>query len=220
MKRRTPPVTRLIGTLLQSQGGNALRYASATIVFAQGERCAGLMYIDGGRVTLTATSPSGRKAVLAVLGPGAFFGEGAMAGQRLRTATAETTASSTITQIGTAGMRRAMLHSVTLSDSFRAHLLTRNARIQADVVTHVFNSIERRLARALLLLSGADERGAERYPLPLISRRLLAEMIGATRGRVDVLMNRFTKLGFLERHSGRNGGLQVHRSMLSVVLKD
>ena len=117
-------------------------------------------------------------------------------------------------------MRNALRGEAGLSTTFRRHLLTSNARLEAEVASHVINSAERRLARALLLLARVDEHQAERYVLPRISRALLAEMIGGTHARVDVLMNRFRKLGFLERHSARAGGLHVHRSMLGLVLHD
>ena len=158
--------------------------------------------------------------MVGILKAGAFFGEGALAGQRRRRATAETTTGSTITIVKTGEMRRRMHEDVVLSDWFRSHLLARNNRIEADLVDQLFSSQRKRLARALLLLAHFDEHQSPRHGLPTISRNLLAEMIGATRSRVDVLMNRFRKLGFLERHREQDGGLQVHCSMLSVVLRD
>jgi CRP/FNR family cyclic AMP-dependent transcriptional regulator len=122
--------------------------------------------------------------------------------------------------VKTAQMRRGLREEPALSEGFRWHLLVRNSRIEAAVVDQVFNCCELRLARALLLLARVDEHAATRYALPTISRGLLAEMIGARRSTVELLMNKFRKLGFLERLSERNGGVQVHRSMLSVVLRD
>jgi CRP/FNR family transcriptional regulator, cyclic AMP receptor protein len=219
MKRRTPVSTTQVDTVLESIRESTRRYAPHAIVFAQGDACAGVMHVDRGRVQLTARSPEGREAVLAVLGPGAFFGEGALAGQRHRKSTATAIKASRITRIRSATMRRGLRHDVVLSAAFRRHLLTTNARIEADVASHLLNSAERRLAGLLLLLARVDECQAERYALPLISRALLAEMIGGTHARVNLLMNRFRKLGFLERHSARAGGLHVHRSMLSLVLQ-
>jgi CRP/FNR family transcriptional regulator, cyclic AMP receptor protein len=124
----------------------------------------------------------------------------------------------TIVMVKTAEMRQRLHSERTLSDCFRSHMLARNSRIERDLVDHVFSSCELRLARALLLLAGADEYQSLRYSMPKISRNLLAEMTDMPRSRVDTLMNHFRKLGFLESHRERNGGLQVHRSMLSVVL--
>ena len=162
----------------------------------------------------------GREAVVGILTTGAFFGEGALAGQRRRRATAKTMTGSTIGVVKTGEMRRRLHEEMAFADRFRSHMLARNIRIEADLVDQLFNRSEKRLARALLLLAHFDEHQLPRHGLPTISRNLLAEMIGTTRSKVDVLMNRFRKLGFLERHSERNGGLQVHCSMLSVVLQD
>jgi CRP/FNR family transcriptional regulator, cyclic AMP receptor protein len=189
-------------------------------IFAQGDSCAAVMYIQKGRVKLTVISREGREAVVGILTAGAFFGEGALAGQRRRRATAKTMTGSTIGIVKIAEMRRRLREGTALSDWFRSHLLTRNNQIEADLVDQLFNRCEKRLARALLLLAHFDMHDAPRYALPIISRNLLAEMIGATRSKVDVLMNKFRKLGFLERHSERNGGLHVHCSMLNVLLQD
>lgn len=200
--------------------GASVRYEPFETIFAQGDRCAAVMYIEKGRVRLSVVSPAGRSAVVATLHAGAFFGEGALAGQRRRTSTAETLTRSTITIVRTGEMRRRLHDQVALSDRFRSHLLARNARIEEDFVGQVFNRCEKRLARALLTLARFDEHQLPRCELPKISRNLLAEMSGTTRSRVDSLMNKFRKLGFLERHSERSGGVQVHRSMMSVVLQD
>jgi CRP-like cAMP-binding protein len=198
----------------------SVRFKPYETVFAQGDSCTGVMYIQTGRVTLTATSRQGRAAVVRTLTAGAFFGEGALAGQRRRRATAKTTTGSTIGIVKTGEMRRCLHQETAFADWFRSHLLTTNIRIEADLVDQVFNRSEKRLARALLLLAHFDEHQSLRRALPTISRDLLAEMIGTSRARVDVLMNTFRKLGFLERHRERDGGLQVHCSMLSVVLRD
>jgi CRP-like cAMP-binding protein len=196
------------------------RFEPFTTIFAQGDRCASVMYIAKGRVRLLARSPDGRTAVVCELHAGALFGEGALAGQRRRKSSAEAITSCTIIRVATAEMRRRLRHDVALSDWLRSQMLTRNARIEADIVNQIFNRSEKRLARALLLLAGFDEHQLPRHALPIISRNLLAEMCGLTRATVDRLMNSFRKHGFLERRSLRNGGLQIHRSMMSVVLQD
>jgi len=198
----------------------SVRYRPFETVFAQGDRCAAVMYIQKGRVKLTVTSPSGREAVVAILHAGAFFGEGALAGQRRRRSTAETMTASTISTVETAEMQRGLHEDRALADSFRSHVLARSIRIEADLIGQLFNRCEKRLARVLLLLTNFDEHQLPRAALPIISRNLLAETIGTTRSKVDLLMNRFRKLGFLERNLERDGGVQVHRSLLSVVLQE
>ena len=220
--RNTQTPARNIGRLLGSRHATTtrVRYEPFTTIFAQGDHCAAVMYIEKGRVKLTVRSQAGRQAVVGILRAGAFLGEAALAGQRRRKTTAETMTRSTIMMVKTAEMRRRLHEESALSDWFRSHLLARNSHIEAALVDQIFQSCESRLARALLLLANVDEREATRYPLPTISRDLLAEMIGTTRPKVDFLMNKFRKLGFLERQTGRNSGVHVHRSLLSVVLGD
>jgi len=196
------------------------RYGPSEAVFTQGDGCDGILFVQTGRVKLTVTSPAGLDAVVGVLGAGAFFGEGALAGQRLRRMTARTITDTTIGVVTTAEMRRRLREEPALADLFRAHVLTRNSQIEGELADPTFSRSEQRLARWLLLLACFDEHQATRHPLPTISRKLLAEMIGTPQSTVNVLMNRFRKLGFLERHRERDGGLQVHCSMLSVVLDD
>jgi len=188
-------------------------------IFAQGDRCADIMYVDKGRVRLSVTSPDGRTAVAAVLHAGTVFGEGALAGQRRRKSTAEAITPCIVTLVATADIRRRLHQDVALSDWLRSQLLTRNVRIEQDIVNQIFNRIEKRLARALLLLAHFDEHQLPRYGLPKISRNLLAEMAGTTRSKVDTLMNDFRKRGFIERQTLANGGLQIHRSMMNVLLQ-
>jgi len=197
-----------------------VRYRPDETVFAQGDRCAAVMYIQAGRVKLTVTSQGGREAVVAILKAGAFFGEGALAGQQRRRSTARAMTATTIAIVKTAEMRRRLRDETVLADWFRSHLLARNVRIEADLLREHFNRLERRLARLLLLLANFDEHHRTRSALPLISRNLLAELIGTTRWKIDHLMNTFRKRGFLERHRERDGGMQVHRSMLSIVLQE
>jgi CRP-like cAMP-binding protein len=194
-----------------------VRYQPAETVFTQGEPCADVMYIRSGRVQLTATSRTGRVAVVAVLRAGAFFGEGALAGQRRRRYSAETQAASTIAMVKTSDMRKGLSEKALLADCFLSHLLARNVRAESDLIGHLFNRHEKRLARALLLLANFDAHYLPHAPLPAISRDLLADIAGTTRSRVDVLMNNFRKLGFIERV---DGGLLVHRSLLDVVTRD
>ena len=195
-------------------------YGPAQTVFAQGDRCGSVMYIRKGRVSLTVTSPAGREAVISILGAGDFFGEGVLAGQRRRRATATAVTASTIAVVEKSEMRRALHEEAPLSDWFRAHMLARNTRIEQELLGQLFNRCEKRLARMLLLLANFDEHHLVRSALPSISRDLLAELAGTTRSKVDELMNTFRKRGFIERHTERNGGVQVHRSMLSVVLQE
>jgi CRP/FNR family transcriptional regulator, cyclic AMP receptor protein len=205
--RNTRASGRNTGSLLDTLHveNTRVRFRPFETIFTQGDSCAAVMYIQQGRVKLTVMSHEGREAVVGILTAGAFFGEGALAGQRRRRATAKTMTSSTIAVVKVAEMRRGLHEDSALSDWFRSHLLTR---------------CEKRLARTLLLLAHVDTHDVARYALPIISRNLLAETIGTTRSKVDVLMNKFRKLGFLERHSERNGGLYVHRSMLNVLLRD
>ena len=198
----------------------SVHYRPCETVFAQGDRCAAVMYIRKGRVKLTVTSRAGQEAVVAILRAGAFFGEGALAGQRRRTCTAATLTASTIATVKTTEMRRGLQQDVALADRFRSQMLGRSIRSEAELIGQLFNSSEKRLARVLLLLAKFDEHQLPRAALPIISRTVLAETIGTPRWKVDLLMNNFRKLGFLERHSERDGGMQVHRSMLSVVLQD
>jgi len=210
------------GILLRSlpMARTSARFEPFTTIFAQGDRCADVMYIEKGRVRLSATSPQGRTAVVCELHAGALFGEGALAGQRRRKSSAEAMTSCTIVRVATAEMRRRLRHDVALSDWLRSQMLARNARIEEDIVNQIFNRSEKRLARALLLLAGFDEHQLPRHALPIISRNLLADMCGLTRATVDRLMNSFRKRGFLERQTLQNGGIQIHRSMMNVVLQD
>ena len=203
---------------MRQVASTSVRFEPAETIFAQGDRSATVMYIERGRVKLSVASPNGRTTVVAVLHAGSLFGEGALAGQRVRRSTAEAMTGTTIAVVKTGELRQRLHAERALSDWFRSKMLARNIRIERDLVANVFNSCESRLARALLLLAGADERQSLRYPMPKISRDLLAEMTEMSRSRVDVLMNSFRKRGFLERRSERYGGLQVHRSLLNVVL--
>ena len=221
-RQRGRPNAHRGGMLLKSLrvARTSAKFEPFSTIFAQGDRCADVMYIEKGRVKLSATSPHGRTAVVCELQAGALLGEGALAGQRRRKSSAEAMTSCTIIRIATAEMRRRLHGEVALSDWLRSQVLARNQRLEQDIVDHLFSGSEKRLARALLLLAGFDEHQLPRHALPLISRTVLADMCGLTRGTVDRLMNSFRKRGFLERQTLQNGGVQIHRSMMNVVLQD
>jgi CRP/FNR family cyclic AMP-dependent transcriptional regulator len=192
-----------------------LQYRRGATVFSQGEPCTDVCYIRKGGVKLTVLSTSGKEAVVGMLGPGDFFGEGALAGQPVRMGTATTIAPSTILSIEKAAMAQLLHEEHDFSDRFISYVVGRNIRIEADLVDQLFNSSEKRLARALLLLA----RYGQPDPLgrlPKVSQEMLAEMIGTTRSRVNFFMNKFRKLGLIEY----NGTLKVNSSLLSVVLHD
>ena len=200
--------------------GTSVRFEPRDTIFAQGDRCPTVMFIESGSVRLSVTSPGRKVAVMGTLKAGTFFGEGALAGQRRRMATAEAVTVSTITVVKTAAMRRRLQAEVPFSDWFRAQMLARNVRSEEDLTGLLFNGAEKRLARVLLLLSHFDEHEAPRYELPRISRNLLAEVSGTTRVKVDTLMDTFRKRGFIVRGPDGHPGIHIHRSMLNVLLQD
>jgi CRP-like cAMP-binding protein len=191
-------------------------YQKADTIYAQGDACQTVLYLQKGEVTLSVLSDIGRKAIVAVIGPGHFFGEGGLAGQPLRMGTATANTSSTVLVIEQPEMLRLLHEQHALSDRFIAHLLTRNIRIEEDLIDHWFDGPEKRLARALLLLARYGGTDRRRRTIPRISRATLARMVGTTRARVDFFMNKFKTLGFIE--SGR--GLAINSSLLNVVLHD
>ena len=191
-------------------------YPAGTIVFAQGDPCDSVLYVHEGSVKLAVVSRSGKEAVVGVVGPGDFFGEGALAGQPLRLATATTLTATRILAIPKRSMVRLLHQQHTLSDRFIAYMLARNTRLEADLVDQLFNNSEKRLARALLLLARYGKPDGPRRVLPRVSQEVLAEMVGTTRARVNVFMNKFRRLGFVEY----NGGITVRDALLSVVLHD
>jgi CRP-like cAMP-binding protein len=192
-------------------------YEPGQRVFGQGDAASSVMYIDAGRVRLSVVSPGGKEAVVAVLDAGTFFGEGCLAGQPFRIATATAMANCSVLVVDKAEMARQLHERPAFSDRFLAHMLTRNIRIEEDLVDQLFNSSEKRLARTLLLLSRYGDQNTSLHVLPKLSQELLAEMVGTTRSRVNFFMNKFRRLGFIE-YSG--GGLTIHGSLLSVVLHD
>jgi CRP-like cAMP-binding protein len=185
-------------------------------VFAQGDPAKTVMYIQQGSVKLTVVNGVGKEAVVAVLGPGDFFGEGCLAAQAVRIGAATAIAPTTVLVIDKKEMSRILHAEHEFSDRFISYMLTRNIRIEADLVDQLFNSTEKRLARALLLLARYGMDDQPQGVLPKISQETLADTIGTTRSRVNLFMNKFKKMGFIKY----NGGLQINRSLLSVVLHD
>jgi CRP/FNR family transcriptional regulator, cyclic AMP receptor protein len=194
---------------------SVLPYRRGAVIFAQGDRGLDVRYLQKGAVKLSVISQGGKEAVVAMLGPGDFFGEGVLAGQSIRIATATAVAASSVLAIEKSAMTRLIHEEPAFADRFVSHILTRNIRIEADLFDQLFNSSEKRLARTLLLLARYG-KGHPHPTLPKISQETLAEMVGATRSRVNFFMNKFRKLGFIEY----NGGITVHSSLLSVVLHD
>jgi CRP/FNR family cyclic AMP-dependent transcriptional regulator len=191
-------------------------YPKRATVFAQGDPAKTVMYIQQGRVKLTVVNSTGKEAVVAVLGPGDFFGEGCLAAQPTRIGAATATAPTTVLVIDKNEMIRVLHAEHEFSDRFISYMLARNIRIEADLVDQLFNSTEKRLARALLLLAQYGKNDQPQRVLPKISQETLAATIGTTRSRVNLFMNKFKKMGFIKY----NGGLQINSSLLSVVLHD
>jgi CRP-like cAMP-binding protein len=185
-------------------------------IFAQGDNADAVFYIQTGRVRLTVVSKTGKEATIGILGEKDFFGEGSLAGQALRMGSATALTDCSVLRIDKKAMMEALHRQHEVSDMFVAYLLARNIRYEADLVDQLFNSSEKRLARILLLLAHFGKEGKPESVIPKISQEALAEMIGTTRSRVSFFMNRFRKMGFIHY----NGGLQVHTSLLNVVLHD
>ena len=186
------------------------------VVYSQGDTATGVIYLQEGTVRLSVVSEGGKEAVVAILGPRDFFGEGCLAGQSIRMGTARAVAPSTVLVIEKNEMFRVLHEQHTLSDRFIAFMLARNIRIEEDLIDQLFNSSEKRLARTLLLLARYGKDDSPHAVLPTISQETLAEMIGTTRSRVNFFMNKFRRLGFIKY----NGGLQINTSLLSVVLHE
>jgi CRP/FNR family cyclic AMP-dependent transcriptional regulator len=207
-----------IQAFLESGGvaGRVVERPRDAVVYSQGDPCDSVIYIQKGGVKLRVLSHAGKEAIVAMLGPGDFFGEGALAGQPVRMATAIATSASAFLVVEKQQMIRLLHEQHALSDRFLAYVLARNIRVEADLVDQLFNSSEKRLARTLLLLARYGKREVPHRVLPKISQEMLAEMVGTTRSRVNFFMNKFKKLGFIEY----NGGLKINDSLLSIVLHD
>src|SRR5688572_23910085 len=203
--------------LSKVNGGHSLSdYRKNQIVYTQGDSADSVFYIHNGKAKITVLSEQGKEAVVALLGPGDFFGEGCLAGQPRRMATASAMTDCTIARITKADVVRVIHEQPAFSELFISHLLARNIRVEEDLVDQLFNSSEKRLARVLLLLANF---GKENKPEPMIakiSQETLAEMIGTTRSRVSFFMNKFRQLGFI----AYNGRIEVHSSLLNVFLHD
>jgi CRP/FNR family transcriptional regulator, cyclic AMP receptor protein len=194
----------------------AVTYPANTAIYAQGEPAESVYYIQEGTVRLSVLSHTGREAVVGVLNRGEFFGEGALAGLPTRLGAARTMAVSRLLSVPKRRMIRLLHQQHALSDRFIAHMLARNARLEADLVDQLFNASEKRLARTLLLLARYGKPDGPRRVVPKVSQEVLAEMVGTTRSRVNFFMNKFKKLGFIEY----NGTLTVHDALISVILHD
>jgi CRP/FNR family transcriptional regulator, cyclic AMP receptor protein len=199
-----------------SRGRTTVEYQFGQLVFSQGDVADAVFYVARGKIKLFVVSEQGREAVIALLGEGNFFGEGCLIAQPLRLATAASMTDATVMRIEKVEMIRVLHAEPTFAERFTTHLLTRNSRTEADLVDHLLNSSEKRLARTLLLLANFGKEGRPEPITTKISQETLAEMIGTTRPRVSFFMNKFRKLGFIEY----NGSLKVHSSLLSVILRD
>src|SRR5207247_144905 len=208
----------LIGYLATAvDGGNTVsKYRKDHVVFTEGEAADAVFYIQQGKVKVTVVSEQGKEAIVAMLGPGDFFGEGCLAGQPRRLATVAAMTECVVTRLEKAAMVRVLHKEPRFSEMFISHLLARTTRVEEDLVDQLFNSSEKRLARLLLLLANFGKEGKPEPVIAKISQETLAEMIGTTRSRVSSFMNKFRQLGFIDY----NGGLQVHSSLLNVVLHD
>lgn len=214
--RRGPAATPVPGVDWTGMDVRRALFETGTTIFAQGDRATSVMYLEAGSVRLSVLSRAGKEAVLAVVEAGHFFGEGCLVGQPLRMVTAAAMTPCTVVVVEKPEMVRQLHAHPVFADRFLTHMLTRNIRVEEDLIDQLFNSSEKRLARTLLLLARYSEPGTSHRVLPKVSQETLAEMVGTTRSRVNFFMNKFRKLGFIEY----NGSLKVHDSLLGVVLRD
>jgi len=199
-----------------NRGRAVASYTREAVVFLQSSPADAVFYVQKGKVKIVVASKQGKEAVISILGPGEFFGEGCLIGQPLRLATARTMAASEIMRVEKAEMLRVLHEQPAFGELFIAYLLTRNSRVEEDLVDQLFNSSEKRLARTLLLLASIGKDGAPQAITTPISQETLAEIVGTTRSRVSHFMNKFRKLGFIEY----NGHIEIHSSLLTVMLRD
>jgi CRP-like cAMP-binding protein len=217
MERKVEPPFDPKAFLAKANGGRTIsQYRKNQIVFSQGDLADSVFYIHDGKVKVTVFSEQGKEAVVAVLGTDEFCGEGCLTGQPRRVATATAMTECRIMRLEKGAIVQVLHDEPAFSEMFVSHLLTRTLRVEADLVDQLFNSSEKRLARALLLLANFGKEGRPEPIIAKVSQETLAEMIGTTRSRVSHFMNKFRQLGFIEY----NGHLQVHSSLLSVVLHD
>jgi len=214
--KRKPKFDPSVFLAKAGSGRTVVKIPKNKVVFSQGDPADAVFYIREGKIRIAVVSEQGKEAVVAVLGPGAFCGEGCLAGQRLRMATASTITECDVMRLDKAAIIRVLHEEATFSEMFVSHLLARTIRVEEDLVDQLFNSSEKRLARALLLLANFGKEGRPEPVIAKVSQETLAEMIGTTRSRVSFFMNKFRRLGFIKY----NGHLEVHSSLLSVVLHD
>ena len=198
------------------QGRRQLEFAKKAAVFTQGEPADAIFYLQKGKVKLSVVSQQGKEAIIGLLAPGDFFGEGCIAEQQQRMATALAMTDCSVVRIDKKAMMQVLHQQHAMSDMFVAYLLARNIRYEEDLVDQLFNSSEKRLARILLLLARFGKEGKPEVVIPAITQETLAEMVGTTRSRVNFFLNRFRKMGFIKY----NGEMEIHSSLLSVVLHD
>ena len=216
-KQKLDPKIFLLGA---DKGRTLADYGKNDKVFLQGDPANAIFYIHKGKIKLTVVSRQGKEAVVAILGAGDFFGEGCLAGQSQRMASATTMSDCSVTRLEKAAVLRLLHDQPAFSELFLHHLLSRNIRIEEDLVDQLFNSSEKRLARVLLLLANFGKDGKPEPVIPKISQETLAEIVGTTRSRVSFFMNRFRKLGFVRYDGKDSSGLEVHSSLLNVILHD
>lgn len=209
---RPSPVIDWAGVTTRS-----VEYAAGRTIFSQGQPATSVMYVQNGTVRLSFLSRAGAQRIVAVIDQGAFFGEGCLAGQPRRMATATAVTACNVTFVDREEMVRQLHSQPTFTDAFLAHMLKRNIRVEEDLLDQMLNHTEKRLARTLLLLAKYGDPEASRFALPKVSQELLAEMVGTNRSRINHFMNKFRKLGFIDYDGG---GLKVNNSLLSVVLRD
>jgi CRP-like cAMP-binding protein len=197
-------------------GKTVVRCVKGQAIFSQGDSADAVFYVQSGKVKMTVTSEAGKEAVVALLEIGSFFGEGCLNGQSRRLSTASALTEVSAMRISKVEMLRVLKQEPVFATRFMTYLLERNSRVEEDLVDHLFNSSEKRLARVLLLLANFGKDQQPEAVLPKVSQELLAEMIGTTRSRVSYFMNKFRKLGFIDY----NGSLEVHNSLLNVILRD
>lgn len=216
VRSRTPLFNPQLFLTEVGEGKSTIRLLKKQTLFSQGEAAEAVFYIHSGKVKLTVVSQQGKEAVIAILEQGAFFGESCLAGQGTRTATATVVEDCNVVRIDKDAMIRVMHDQPAFGELFMAYLLAHTIRIEEDLVDHLFNSSEKRLARVLLLLAHFGKEGKPETVIAKISQETLAEMIGTTRSRVSFFMNKFRKLGFIDY----NGEMHVHSSLLNIVLHD
>jgi CRP-like cAMP-binding protein len=197
-----------------------VEYARSEGIFSQGDPGDSVLYLQKGGVKLSVISKAGREAVVAMRGPGDFFGDGCLAGPAVRIGSATAITPATVLLIAKDEMVKVLHEQHELSDRFIAHVLSRNVRIEQDLIDQLFNSSEKRLARTLLLLARYGQQDKPRQTVPKISQETLSEMVGTTRSRVNFFMNKFKRLGFIEYDGDLDAGIQINSSLLSVVLHD